>query len=90
MPLLWLFPQLLPGDADQLRTSFDLPPSCHPALVPRGGAGLLGHADGFFQVVERDGRVQQEQGDIIVHVASLKVLVKNYPSDSLYIQGWAD
>lgn len=46
--------------------------------MPRGGAGLPGHADGFLQATERDLRVQQQQGDVIVHAEFIKVLVKNY------------
>lgn len=88
-PVMWLFPQVLPRDAELLLTSLGLPPSCHPAFVPPGEAGLCGHADGFFHFAECDGRVQQQQGDIIVHVEFLKVLVQNYACDPLYFQGWA-
>ena len=88
-PVMWLFPQVLPRDAEPSLTSLGLPPSCHPAFVPPGEAGLCGHADRFFQFVECDGRVQQQQGDIIVHVEFLKVFVQNYACDPLYFQRWA-
>ena len=45
--------------------------------MPLGEAGLHGQADGFFQLVERDGIVQHQQSDVIVHADSLKVLVTN-------------
>lgn len=54
MPGMWLLPQQVSADAEQSRTSFGLPPSCHPAFAPCGGAGLPRHADGFFQATERD------------------------------------
>lgn len=57
--------------------------------MPLGEAGLHGQADGFFELVERDGIVQHQQSDVIVHADSLKVLVTNDGCDSLYLQGWA-
>lgn len=57
--------------------------------MPLGGAGLPGHADGFLQATERDLRLQQQQGDVIVHVEFVKVLVKNHARDPFYLQGWA-
>ena len=89
MPTIWLFPQKLSRNAEQSRTSVGLTPSCHPAFVPHGGAELPGQADGPFQTAESDGQGQQQQGDVIVHVGSLKVLVKNYAGNPLYFQGWA-
>lgn len=89
MPMMWLFPQQFSGDAEQSHTTLGLSPSCHPTFTPRGEVGICGHADGFFQLAERDGRVQQQQGNIVVHVDSCKVLVKNYAGDRLHFQGWA-
>lgn len=89
MPIIWLLPQKLSGDAEQSRTAISLTPSCHPAFVPCGGGGLPGYADRLHLSIECDRRGQQQQGNIIVHVDFLKVLVKNYAGNLLYIQGWA-
>lgn len=49
--------------------------------MPAGRGGLKRQADGHCQIIEFDGRGQQQQGNIIVHVVSLKVFVANYAAD---------
>lgn len=49
--------------------------------MPSGMGGLERHADGHYQVTELDGLGQQQQGNVIVHVESLKVFVPNYVGD---------
>lgn len=49
--------------------------------MPCGRVELERHADGHYQVIELDGTGQQQQGNVIVHVESLKVFVPDYGGD---------